>query len=708
MASISLDTSLASIAGGKTAKAIHTAFGFETVDDLLRHYPRRYSNRGELTNLTDLPIGETVTVVAQILDARERTMQARRGAILEVRITDGTGILTLTFFNQQWRARELTPGKRGMFAGKVGEYRGSLQLAHPAYELFDDEDQPENAAQLDEAAAKAWAIRPIPLYPATSSVNSWALARVVSLILEGLGDVPESIPESIRQSEQLLSTREALSKIHQPVTDQDWRNARDTLRFHEAFLLQLALLAKKRDEMSTTAVARAVSQGSLLEMFDAQLPFRLTEEQHSVGQIISEELSETAPMHRLVQGEVGSGKTIVALRAMLQVAETGGQAALLAPTEVLAAQHLRSIQKTLGPELSAELVPTLITGQLSATEKKRALLAVASGNARIVVGTHALMSEQTQFFDLGLIVIDEQHRFGVEQREKLRQKADSPPHLLVLTATPIPRTIALTAFGDLDVSTIRELPSGRADIQSFVVPTAEHPTWEERAWQRAAEEIARGRQVFVVCPAIDATEGANVHETLEQVRAHPTLSQVRSAALTGAMVSDDKESTMTGFANGEIDLLVATTVIEVGVDVPNATLMIVRDADRFGISQLHQLRGRIGRGTHEGLCIFVTGAEEGSVARTRVQAVAEIRDGFALAEIDLQLRQEGDVLGAAQSGGRSTLRLLRVAQDEQLIERAHGLAGEFLDNLAGAPLPDEIVAVIATHFGSSAQNVSKS
>jgi ATP-dependent DNA helicase RecG len=318
------------------------------------------------------------------------------------------------------------------------------------------------------------------------------------------------------------------------------------------------------------------------------------------------------------------------------------------------------------------------------------------------------MSEQTQFFDLGLIVIDEQHRFGVEQREKLRQKADSPPHLLVLTATPIPRTIALTAFGDLDVSTIRELPSGRADIQSFVVPTAEHPTWEERAWQRAAEEIARGRQVFVVCPAIDAAEGANVHETLEQVRAHPALSQVRSAALTGAMVSDDKESTMTGFANGEIDLLVATTVIEVGVDVPNATLMIVRDADRFGISQLHQLRGRIGRGTHEGLCIFVTGAEEGSVARTRVQAVAEIRDGFALAEIDLQLRQEGDVLGAAQSGGRSTLRLLRVAQDEQLIERAHGLAGEFLDNLAGAPLPDEIVAVIATHFGSSAQNVSKS
>jgi ATP-dependent DNA helicase RecG len=318
------------------------------------------------------------------------------------------------------------------------------------------------------------------------------------------------------------------------------------------------------------------------------------------------------------------------------------------------------------------------------------------------------MSEQTQFFDLGLIVIDEQHRFGVEQREKLRQKADAPPHLLVLTATPIPRTIALTAFGDLDVSTIRHVPEGRSEIRSYVVPTAEHPSWEERAWQRAFEEIGQGRQVFVVCPAIDISDGANVTETLALVRTHPELSTVRSAALTGSMSSDDKEMVMTAFAAGEIDLLVATTVIEVGVDVPNATLMIVRDADRFGISQLHQLRGRIGRGTHEGLCIFVTGAEEGSLARARVQAVADTSDGFALAEIDLEMRQEGDILGAAQSGARSTLRLLRVVQDRALIEHAHSLAEEYLDALVGLPLPAEIVSAISNYFGSSAQNVSKS
>jgi len=708
VASIFLNSSLASVAGGKTAKALHAAFGFETVHDILRHYPRKYSNRGELTNLTDLPIGETVTVVAQILDARERPMQSRRGGILEVRITDGTGILTLTFFNQQWRSRELVPGKRGMFAGKVGEYRGSLQLAHPAYELFADDEQPDNAAQLDEAVAKAWAIRPIALYPATSSVNSWAIARVIALILEALRDVPDPIPVEVRTSEQLLEYGDALKKIHQPETEQEWKEARRTLRFHEAYLLQLALLAKKRDQQAIPAIARDLEGGSLLSEFDDQLTFSLTDEQRAVGEVIAKELAQPVPMHRLVQGEVGSGKTLVALRAMLQVAQAGGQAALLAPTEVLAAQHLRSIMKTLGPKLSAELIPTLITGQLSTAEKKRALLSVASGNARIVIGTHALMSEQTQFFDLGLIVIDEQHRFGVEQREQLRQKADAPPHILVLTATPIPRTVALTSFGDLDVSTIHHLPEGRSGIHSFVVPTAEHPSWEERAWERAYEEITQGRQVFIVCPAIESSEGANVTDTLALVQSHPKLSKVRSALLTGLLSSEEKDEIMTSFSDGNIDLLVATTVIEVGVDVPNATLMIVRDADRFGISQLHQLRGRIGRGSFEGVCIFVTGAEPGSLARARVEAVAQTRDGFALAEIDLELRQEGDVLGAAQSGGRSSLRLLRVAQDGEVIERAHALASEKLRERAGAPLPEELERAISEHFGSSAQNISKS
>ena len=709
MSTLTLDTKLVNVAGGKTAKALQSAFGFETVRELLQHYPRRYSSRGDLTNLTDLPVGETVTVVAQILDVRERSMKARRGGILEVRITDGTGILTLTFFNQQWRARELTAGRRGMFAGKVGEYRGSVQLAHPAYELFAEDDQPENAAALDEAAAKAWATKPIPIYPATSTVNSWALARVIALVLDGLGTLEDPIPADVRKAENLLSLDAALRQIHQPKTDHEWREARRTLRFHEAFLLQLALLAKKRDEQKQAAKAWPNNPDGYIRALDESLPFSLTEEQLEVGAQISAELSEASPMHRLVQGEVGSGKTLVALRAMLQVAEAGGQAALLAPTEVLAAQHFRSIVRTLGPDLSAAIAPVLITGQMPAAEKKRALLSAASGNSRIIVGTHALMSDQTQFFDLGLIVIDEQHRFGVEQRERLRLKAQVAPHILVLTATPIPRTVALTTFGDLDVSTIRNVPGGRAGKVSHVAALAEHPTWEQRAWQRAAEEIDAGHQVFVVCPAIESgSDSANVADTLELVRSHATLSKFRSAALTGAMSSDEKESVMTAFSAGEIDLLVATTVIEVGVDVPNATLMIVRDADRFGVSQLHQLRGRVGRGEKAGLCIFITRAERETLARERVEAVSATTDGFELAQRDLELRQEGDVLGAAQSGGRSSLRLLRVAKDTDIIERAHTAAIFVLEQLGDAPLPAELASAIEKSFGDSTQNLSKS
>lgn len=707
MTGLFLHTPLSVAVGGKTAKALNSAFGYETVGDALRHYPRRYSNRGELSPLTSLPVGETVTVVAQILSVRERSMQSRRGGILEVEITDGHGMLTLTFFNQQWRARELVPGKRGMFAGKVGEYRGQLQLAHPAYELFDDDQAPANASELDEAAAKAWAIRPIPIYPATAAVTSWTIAKVIRLLLDGLEAVPDPLTAAIRGQNDLLELHEALVGIHRPEADEDWRSARRTLRFHEAFFLQLALLSAKRDEQAQHAVPRPFDDGAVVSEFDAGLPFELTPEQVEVGATISHELTQSHPMHRLVQGEVGSGKTLVALRAMLQVAQSG-QSALLAPTEVLAAQHLRSIQKSLGPELTAQLKPTLITGQLPAASKQRALLQAASGDARIVIGTHALMSEQTQFYDLGLIVIDEQHRFGVEQREALRQKAASPPHVLVLTATPIPRTVALTVFGDLDVSTIRDVPAGRAGIESYVVPLTEHPTWADRAWMRAAEEISKGRQVFVVCPAIDTNDTASVNDTIEFIRSHPTLRSVRSATLTGAMSPDDKDAVMTAFSAGDVDLLVATTVIEVGVDVPNASLMVIRDAERFGISQLHQLRGRVGRGTHEGLCIFLTSAEEGSIARERVEAVAETRDGFALAERDLELRQEGDVLGAAQSGIRSSLRLLRVAKDTALIERAHDAAVEFLEELAAGALPDEIRATIDDLFGSRTQNLAKS
>lgn len=708
MPSLSPESKLNSVAGGKTAQAIRSAFGYETVGELLAHYPRRYASRGDLTQLTELPLGETVTVVAQILDVRERSMQARRGGILEVRITDGTGMLTLTFFNQQWRARELRPGRRGMFAGKVGEYRGALQLAHPAYELFPEDDEAKDEVGEVEERAQAWALRPIPIYPASSQVTSWTIARVMALILEGLAQEPELLPEAVRVGRGLLTHDAAIHQIHRPETEAEWREARRTLRHEEAFLLQLALLVQRRDERRVPAVARPSGEQSLVPEFDAQLPFVLTPEQVEIGAVIAEELERDVPMHRLVQGEVGSGKTIVALRAMLQVAESGGQSALLAPTEVLAAQHLRSILRALGPKLAAKLSPTLITGQLSAAEKKEALLAVASGTARIVVGTHALMSEQTQFADLGLIVIDEQHRFGVEQREQLRRKASFAPHQLVLTATPIPRTVALTAFGDLDVSTMRNVPAGRAGILSHVVSTSEHPGWEERAWQRAAEEVAAGRQVFVVCPAIDSEDISSVTETLDLIRSHSALKHLRSAALTGAMSRDEKEETMTAFANAELDILVATTVIEVGVDVPNATMMIIRDAERFGVSQLHQLRGRVGRGVEQGLCIFVTAAEQGSIGRARVEAVAETTDGFVLAERDLELRQEGDVLGAAQSGGRTSLRLLRVARDTQIIEDAHNDAQAYFNELADSPLPVQLQSAIAEQFGSATENLEKS
>ena len=454
--------------------------------------------------------------------------------------------------------------------------------------------------------------------------------------------------------------------------------------------------------------------------FDAELPFTLTDDQRLVGDEIARDLAAPVPMNRLVQGEVGSGKTLVAVRAMLTVAESGGQSALLAPTEVLAAQHLRSIVATLGPDRAARLRPVLLTGQLSQPERRAALLSIASGASRIVVGTHALLGDRVQFADLGLVVVDEQHRFGVEQRESLRRKGAVPPHVLVLTATPIPRTVAMTVFGDLDVSTIATLPAGRTPIVSHVVPLADKPGWWNRVWERMGEELAQGRQGFVVVPAIDpatreddpdalvddpadgsADDGpggsgvdaiarppATVAELTPLLRQHPALAGRRIEPLHGRMTSDEKDAVMRAFTRGEIDVLVSTTVIEVGVDVPNASTMVVVDADRFGVSQLHQLRGRVGRGGVPGLCLFVTAALPETLARERVEAVAGTLDGFALAQIDLELRREGDVLGATQSGGRSSLKLLRVATDGDLISAARAAAAGVLEGdatLSGHP-----------------------
>ncbi|MEV8238977.1 ATP-dependent DNA helicase RecG [Microbacterium testaceum] len=690
MPGLSLASRLDGAIGGKTAAAFDRAFGVKIVGELLEHYPRRYARRGELTPISTLPLGEPVTIVAEVVSASERRMQNRRGSLLEVVISDGDGRLSLTFFNQPWRLKDLTPGRRGIFSGKVGEYRRQTQLTNPDYELFDDIAEARAEA---EVSAK----RPIPIYPATATVPSPLVQKTISLVLDSLGDIDDPLPADLRARRGLLPARAALEQIHRPENDDDIPPAVATLRMQEAFVLQTALLQQRQFVRALSATKRPAHPGGLLERFDRILPFELTPDQQSVGAQIQSDMVGDWPMNRLVQGEVGSGKTLVALRAMLQVAESGGQSALIAPTEVLAAQHLRSIARMLGPELAPELMPTLLTGQLSAAERRKAALRVASGQARIVVGTHALLSSTTTFADLGFVVVDEQHRFGVDQREALRAKGDSP-HTLVLTATPIPRTVAMTVFGDLDVSTIRTMPAGRAGIQSFVAPLAEKPSWFARVWDRVAEEVAQGRQAFVVCAAIDAEQltadektdepadapdgaaAAAPNETnrtrwgVVQVEALlsrlPAFADIRVEILHGKMPSDEKDAVMQAFARGDIDVLVATTVIEVGVDVPNASTMVILEADRFGVSQLHQLRGRVGRGGLPGLCLLVTEAAPGTSSRARVDAVAATLDGFALAEVDLELRGEGDVLGGAQSGVRSSLRLLRVVTDADLITEA--------------------------------------
>ena len=697
--SVGLETTLQGILGDRTQKALQKAFGHVTVSDLLQHYPRRYASRGELTSIAGVPIGEQVTLVAEVVSATPRPMRQKRGSVLEVEITDGTGLVTLTFFNQAWRQKDLVPGSRGMFAGKVGEYRGVRQLTHPDYELFGDEEALA-------ASSEEWAKRPIPLYPATSGLASWQIAKSVGIVLDVLDDVADPMPADITQAEGLLGFRQALEGIHRPAEESDWKAARQTLRFHEALVLQTALVRRRRRYRSVQSTPRI--PGEMTNSFLKSLPFTLTDDQLQVVQEIHDDMASGHPMNRLVQGEVGSGKTVVAATAIVTVAGTGGQSALLAPTEVLANQHFRSLIATLGPDMTAKLNPVLVTGALGASERKKALLAAASGSSQLVVGTHALLGESVQFADLGLVVIDEQHRFGVDQRDALRHKG-THPHVVVLTATPIPRTVAMTVFGDLDVSTIAVLPQGRSPISSHVVALADHPTWYARVWSRVAEEVAEGRQAFVVASAISgneaeegepedsedapATPRASVEDTLPMLRALPELQRLRIEAIHGRMPTAEKDEVMQAFAAGDIDVLVATTVIEVGIDVPNASIMVILDADRFGVSQLHQLRGRVGRGEHPGTCLLVTHAETGTTARDRVEAVASTLDGFELAAKDLELRREGDVLGASQSGRRSGLRLVRVTSDGDLIDRAREYAEALLD---GDPDLADHPALLAT------------
>lgn len=693
-------TPLDRVLGDKSAKSFAKNLSLFTVADLLQHYPRRYSSRGELTPITNLPVGESVSIVAEVVDARERRTRGRVSHILEVRITDGSGFLSLTFFNQAWRQKSLLPGTRGLFAGKIGEYQGKLQLAHPDYELFLDE-----VSQFD---AKAWADQPIPIYPASATVTTWMIQKAMAIVLDTLEPLSDEVPDHLAAKHKLLSLNDAFEKIHRPETKSDWSTASKTLSYHEAFLLQANLIARKLENEKSPATSRAGTANGYLASFDAALPFELTQGQKTVGEEITSDLARSYPMNRLLQGEVGSGKTLVALRAMLAVADTDGQSALLAPTEVLASQHFRSISKSLGEELSKKIGLTLLTGQLSTADRKKAMLQVVSGASKIVIGTHALFSEKVEFYDLGLVVVDEQHRFGVEQREKLRLKGKLSPHVLTMTATPIPRTLAVTVFGDMAVSSLTELPAGRKQIDSHVVRAGDK-NLVARVWGRVAEEVAKGHQVFVVCPKIDESEkensGASVEATTTQLRQNPNLEGLQIDSLHGRMDPDQKSEVMARFLNKEIDVLVSTTVIEVGVDVPNATVMVILDADNFGISQLHQLRGRVGRGQAKGLCLLLTAAEDDSIALQRIEAVASESDGFKLSEIDLELRREGDVLGANQSGGRSSLRLLQVIKDAALIQKVRVEVEELFEKDPGLEsLPNLRLAIEAV---TAVENLSK-
>ena len=704
---------LRGVLGDRTAKVLSSALSLDTVGDLLHHYPRRYAERGRLTDLASLRVGDHVTVMAEVMRTNVRPMRQRRGQILEVVVGDGRRTLALSFFNQPWRERELRPGRQALFAGKVGEFRGKRQLANPEYQLLDgDEASSEVAAD--------FAGRLIPVYPASEKIASWKIAQCVRIVLDSLERLPDPLPEALLDERDLVPLDDAVRGIHRPSSVAELEAARTRLKWDEAFVLQVALAQRRRLARLEPTPPRVRVPGGLVDAFEASLPFTLTAGQRAVSEQVDADLAAPHPMHRLLQGEVGSGKTVVALRAMLTVVDAGGQAALMAPTEVLAAQHFRGIRDLLGPigmagELGAAEVATrvvLLTGSTPAAARRAALASLAGGEAGIVIGTHALLEPDVTFRDLGLVVVDEQHRFGVEQRDVLRGKGAQPPHVLVMTATPIPRTVAMTVYGDLETSTLTELPKGRAPIATHVVPP-EKPAFLDRAWQKLREEVEAGRQAFVVCPRIGGDEGDDgllapsdeeerrpplaVMDVFPSLVAGP-LAGLRVEMLHGRLPSDVKDSLMRRFAAGQVDVLVATTVIEVGVDVPNATVMVVMDAERFGISQLHQLRGRVGRGAHAATCLVVTEAPEGSPARERVEAVARTLDGFELASLDLAQRREGDVLGAAQSGRRSRLRLLELLRDGELIVAARAAATALVESdpdLEGQPaLRDTIAAML--------------
>ena len=715
---INLDSPVTTVLGDKAAKRkrIIEGLGIETVGDLLLHFPRRYVRTGELTRVSELEQGQMLTVVGEIVHSEVKSYTDRRTGRPAFRLecllsTDGPS-LKMTFFaknkfSAEWRSRTLAVGRRGLFIGQVSSFQSSWQLTNPKMVLFgegEDSDPDGEASWIKDVGDY------YPIYPLTKGIESWDLQRAVTFTLAVLDDLPELLPDQVREEFGVPDVRQAIDWVHAPTDLDQVRSAQRRFRFEEALVTQLVLGRRRMAVRALGASPRTGDQGSLLAAFDARLPFELTGGQREIGAQIERDLAESHPMNRLLQGEVGSGKTLVALRAMLRVVDSGGQAALLAPTEVLAQQHHRSIVALLGDLAAGGMLGgadegtavELLTGSMTRTQRTGPMSRMASGEAGIVIGTHALLEDRVGFADLGLVVVDEQHRFGVEQRAALTDKAVSPPHVLVMTATPIPRTVAMTVFGDLETSTLTELPAGRAPIQTTVVPLLEQPQWIGRVWQRVREEVDKGHQAYVVCPRItgdeveqgeidqlDLDEDGNVttsappvplsavEEVAAELSAGP-LQGLRVALLHGKLPPDEKDRTMRAFAAGDLDVLVSTTVIEVGVDVANATAMVLLDADRFGVSQLHQLRGRIGRGGHPGICLLVSHAGGETPARERLDAVAGTTDGFELSRVDLAQRREGDVLGKSQSGFRSGLQTLKVLRDEDTIIEARTCATALL------------------------------
>ncbi|MET0479013.1 MAG: ATP-dependent DNA helicase RecG [Actinomycetota bacterium] len=650
------------------AKALEEGFGYHTARDLIEHYPRRYLTRGELTDLAHAKKGAEVTLVGTVRNLAKK-MPRRNLRILEVRVADDSGAWVCTWFNQPWHAQKLTVGTVAAFSGKLAWKAGRLGMANPGYEVLREGDDPEGFAN-----------EVIPVYPASKEISSGRLRRAVGALLDRFGDVPDFVPEPLRRTHGLPDRAAALEAIHRPADRKEATRARDRLVYDELFVLQVGLALRRRAQEAGQHGQALQTDGDLTKRLLTSLPFQPTGAQSRVMSEIGADLSSSKPMHRLLQGEVGSGKTLIALWALLCAVQSGMQGAIMAPTEVLADQHginLRSLLEPLGEGGGLFGGPRVevLTAGVTGAARQRVLEGVAAGEVDLLVGTHALLSEGVEFRKLGVIVVDEQHRFGVHQRVRLREKGDSP-HVLIMTATPIPRTLALTLYGDLDVSTLDELPPGRTPIATHVVADA---TLRDRAYQRVREEVAAGHQAYVVCALKDESDKVEVRSAkaeAERLRAE-VFPDLRVGLVYGDMPAREKEATMDRFRAGEVDVLVSTTVIEVGVDVPNATVMLIEDADRFGLSQLHQLRGRVGRGRAPGLCILFADplTDEG---RARMDAIARTNDGFELANEDLRIRGEGTVFDARQSG-LSDLKLARLIEDFDWVQRARRDAFALVD-----------------------------